>query len=330
MPTGVSETRVYNDLLTATLFRMERRFEDQIFDDLPLLSWMNGKLATALRNVPRQKNGVKKSVDGGESIVKEVMVNKNSTVGSYAGAEVIDTTIQDVGTRARYEFKQYSGAIGITGEDRRKNSGPSATANLLQARIDQTMLTLQERLSIGAYSDGTGNGGKDLAGLQAIVSSSSTLAGLAPGTYPTWAAFENSSVGSYAAGGKDAIKVGINTVTIGTMPDAMFTTQDVFQFIEKAEEDKERFVNADALKVGFTSVMIKNIPVFFDRDCPSGTLYILNSRHLFFEVMASADFLVEPFQTPVNQDVSTAKVLWMGAMTTNNRRKLGVLSSITA
>ena len=89
MPTGISETRVYNDVLTTTLASMPNKFEDNVFDVTPLLSWMNGKLGREMRGP--QNATVKKLHGGSESIVKDIMVNKNLTVSSYSGAGVIDT-----------------------------------------------------------------------------------------------------------------------------------------------------------------------------------------------------------------------------------------------
>jgi len=327
MPNGVSETRTWNDVLTTTMAEFENTIEDQIFDDTPLLSYFNGKLGRVIRGAKSPK----KTHTGGETIVKQVMFNKNTTISSYDGADIIDTSLQDVATIARFEWKNYAGTIAITGVDRRKNNGEAAMVNLLEARRNQAILSLQEDLSIGAFADGTGNGGKDLTGLAAIVDSSSTLAGLAPGTYPTWASDVNASVGSYAAGGKDAMRTQMNTITFGNRrPDIIITTQSVFEFIEKAEDTKERFVNQEDLKTGFDNIWFKRTPVFFDRDCPTGLLYQLNSDVLNWDVHVDADFSMGPFVSPENQDVSVAKIIFMGNLTTNNRRKLGVLKGITA
>jgi hypothetical protein len=43
-----------------------------------------------------------------------------------------------------------------------------------------------------------------------------------------------------------------------------------------------------------------------------------------------ADMKFEPFQKPINQDVRSAKILWMGALCVSNRRMLGALTALTA
>ena len=59
---------------------------DNIFDTYPLLSWLNGKLGMATRGA-----SVKRTVDGGVSIIEHILYGQNSTVKSYAGAETLDT-----------------------------------------------------------------------------------------------------------------------------------------------------------------------------------------------------------------------------------------------
>ena len=90
---------------------------DNIFDTYPFLSWLNGKLGTAMRG-----ESVKRMEDGGESIVEHLLYGLNSTVKSYSGSEVLDTTLQEGMTIARFNWKQYAVTVGITGLERRSNS----------------------------------------------------------------------------------------------------------------------------------------------------------------------------------------------------------------
>ncbi len=82
---GLSETRVSDSLLTTTLANYREKMVDNIFDVYPLLSWLNGKLGNAMRG-----DSVKRTLDGGESIVEHLLYGQNSTVKSYAGSESLD------------------------------------------------------------------------------------------------------------------------------------------------------------------------------------------------------------------------------------------------
>jgi hypothetical protein len=322
---GVSESRTYNSLLTTTLANFEKQIEDQIFDDYPLLSYLNGRLGVAIRGAT-----VKEVLDGGESIVVHLLYEENSTVDSYSGAGIIDTTLQEGHTIGRYNWKQYAGTVGITGLEKRSNMGEAQLINLLQAKIQQLVLSFQKRMSEDAYSDGTGNGGLNLTGLEAIVDSTTTVAGLAPSTFSWWASTETGS-GSFAAQGINDMRTIYNTLSFGNdKPDIIFTTQTVFEYYEKALQPQERFVGNAAADAGFMNLTFKNVPVIFDRDCTSGVMYFLNSKYVALKVHRDADMKSSPFVEPENQDVTTSKMIWQGNMTTNNRRRLGKLTGITA
>ena len=59
-------------------------------------------------------------------------------------------------------------------------------------------------------------------------------------------------------------------------------------------------------------------------------MYFLNSNAMNLVVHSEADFKTGEFITPENQDASTAIVLFQGNLTTNNRRKLGVIQGFTS
>ena len=56
---------------------------------------------------------------------------------------------------------------------------------------------------------------------------------------------------------------------------------------------------------------------------------MINSEALSFVTDTETDFITTDFVRPENQDAKVAQVMWMGAVTSNNRRKLGRLSSIS-
>lgn len=323
---GVSETRTYDALLTTTLANYRKQLVDNIFDDYPFLSYINGKLGKAMRG-----SSIKRTVDGGESIVEHLLYETNSTVKSYAGAESLDTTLQEGMTIARYNWKQYAVSVGITGLEKRNNQGEAAMINLLSSKAKQAEMSLRDRMSVDSFADGTGNGAKNLTGLAALVSSTITVGGISPTTYTWWVPTVTAAAGSFAATGVDKMRTMFNTITFGNdKPDFIITTQSVYEFYEKALQPQERFASNTVADAGFMNLTFKGVPIVFDRDCTSGYMYFLNSKYLSFVVHKDADFTTGPFVTPENQDVSTAMILFQGNLTTNNRRKLGVITGITA
>jgi hypothetical protein len=318
---GVSETRTYDVVLTTTLANYRKQLIDNVFDTYPFLSYLNGKLGNAVRGA-----SVKRTIDGGESIVEHILYGMNSTVKSYSGYELLDTTPQEGMTIARYSWKQYSGTISISGLEERTNKGDARMINLLESKIKQTEMTLRDQLSQGGFSDGTGNGGKNLTGLSAIVSSSGTLGGISATTYPWWAAVAATS-SSFAANGISTMRTMFNNLSYGNdKPDAIFTTQTIYEYYEGVLQPQERFTNTQAADAGFVNLTFKGIPIYFDRDCTSGIMYFLNSNYLNLVVHSDADFATGAFIDAIDQDGKSAKILFQGNLTTNNRRMHGAVT----
>jgi|TARA_R100001530_G_scaffold42309_1_gene32225 hypothetical protein len=327
-----SETRSIDAFLTTTLAEYGRTLHDNIFDDVPLLSYLNGKLGKALAG--KGPDGqIKKVLTGGERIVEPLMYGTNSTVDSYSGSEMLDTTLQDGMTNASFDWAQYSVSIGIEGIQKRNNKGRHALINLLQAKTTQAEMTLQERLNQDAYKDGTGNNSKNIDGLDTLISATTTVGGLAPATYSWWKANVVSGVGSFATNGYDKMRTMVNDLTIGNIgPDMIMTTQSVYESFEDTLTAQRRYTDSKVGDVGFENLVFKNRPIVFDRDATSGYMYFLNRRYMKWVVHSEADMkMAEPgFQTPIGQDVSTALILFQGNTVINNRRRLGVLQGITA
>lgn len=201
---------------------------------------------------------------------------------------------------------------------------------LLESKATQAEMSLRDTLSVDAFSDGTGNSSKTLTGLQAIVSTTTTLGGLNPTTYTWWQSTVTSG-GSFAAQGVSDMRTTYNSLSYGNdKPDFIVTDQTTFEYYEAALQPQERYVNTKAADAGFMNLTFKGVPITFDRDCTSGYMYMLNSRYLSFTTHRDADFSTGPFVTPVGQDVSTAMILFQGNLTTNNRRMQGVITGITA
>ena len=74
--------------------------------------------------------------------------------------------------------------------------GEAQMINLLSAKANQAEMSLRDRMSVDSFGDGTGNGGKNLTGLAALVSTTATVGALAPGTHTWWVASVDTSAGS--------------------------------------------------------------------------------------------------------------------------------------
>jgi hypothetical protein len=320
---GVSETRTYDALLTSTLANYSGQLADNIFDEYPLLSWFNGKLAGAMR-----KEKAKRVLDGGETIVEHLLYEQSSSVRKYTGYQALNLTPQEGMTIARYPWRQIAVSVTISGLERRSNTGEAKMLDLWKGKIKQAEMSLRDQLSRDFY--GSNSDGVSVDGLGIIVDSAGTCGGLAASTFSWWASTETAS-GSFAAQGLKDMRTLFNTLSYGNnTPDGIFTTQSIFEFFETTLQPQERYVNETAANSGFANLKFKNVPVFFDRDCTSGVVFMLNSKNIKWCVHKDADFATTAAVTPNDQDATSSLILVQGNMTTDERRKHGKLTGITA
>lgn len=266
--------------------------------------------------------------DGGLSIREPLMYALNDTVASYSGYDTIDVTPQDGIGYAEYPWKSIAGSITISFEDEYKNNGTSAVLKLLQAKLDQLELTFTEKLNQMFFGDGTGNGGKDFLGLQALINNSGTVGGIDSGTETWWRSVVDTDLN--IATNINELNTMFNSVIRGTdRPDFEVTTQAGYEKYESLASPNIRFQSTSLAELGFDALAHKNAEIVFDAYCPSGNWFILNSKHLKLITHSMAWMKRFDFVRPHNQLARTALVACVGNLTTNNRRMHARATALT-
>jgi hypothetical protein len=320
---GVSETRTYDAVLTTTLANYRKKLYDNIFDVYPTLSWLNGKLGEALRGEKRLR-----LLDGGETIVEHLLYEMSSAVQSYSQYQSINLTPQEGMTIARYSWRQYAAAISISGFERRVNNGDAKMIDLLESKTKQAEMSLRDRLSRDVW--GSNADGISLDGLASIVAATGTVGGLSATTFTWWVSTSRAG-GSFVAQGLNDMRVVFNTISYGNdKPDFIVMPQAVFEFFEATLQPQERYTNTKAANTGFENLTFKAVPVLFDRDATAQQVTFLNSSYLNLAVHKDANLSTGKFIEPEDQDATSAKILFMGNLTTNNRRMHGRVTGVTA
>jgi hypothetical protein len=279
----------------------------------------------------KEKGNIKEE-DGGERIVEPLMYGKNSTAKSYSGYEQLDTTPQAGIDSAEFNWKQYSVSVSISGEEERKNAGSSKIIDILDARIKQAEMSLTESLTEGLFSDGTGNGSKNLTGLVAMVANSGTYGGINSTTYDWWKSGYDSTSETLSV---IDMATGFNTASVGgkDAPDLIVTTQTLYEKYESLLTGTIQ-TNSEGTKkmgdAGFQVLQYKGVPVVWDEYVPATNMYFLNLKHMKLVVHKDANFETTDFVKPENQDARVAQILFMGNLTCNRRKSFYLLNGRTA
>lgn len=309
-------TNQLDQLIATTFDRYRPALADQITKETSLLAALNLKSRV--------------QGDGGLTIRRPVMYALNTTVASYNGYDLIDTTPQGGFGYAEYQWRQVAGALTIDGRTERINAGPSEIINLLQAKFDQLRLSFEDKFTTMLWGDGTGNGGKDLLGLGAIIGNTGVLGGIDSATETWWQSVVNATGGAFSSVGLTRINNTFNSLSVnGSRPDFEFTTQAMFEAYEALASVNIRFTQTQMADLGFEALAHKTAEVVFEPAVTAGNWLFINSAHLEFVQHRDAWLLRKPFVEPANQDARVAKVLCMGNLITDMRRAHGKATGLT-
>jgi len=314
----------FNTLATTTLVKYASdNLADNIFQSNALFYLLAGS-----ENI-RKAGKTYKELDGGRVIVEPLLYASNSTAGSYDGYDELDTDPQDGMTNAEFLWKQYSVSVSISGREKRMNSGDSAVLNLLEGKIMQAEMSLIESMNGDLFTDGTGNGSKDITGLVLAVDSAGTYGNIDRSTNSWWGAQETATSGPTSI---DQMRTSYNDCSLGQgkmHPDLILNTQASYEAYESKLQPDMRFADNKLADAGFMNLAFKSAKMVFDEQVNTGVRYYLNTNVMGIRVHSDAKFSVTEELRPVDQDAFVKQILWMGNLVVKNARHLGKETGLT-
>lgn len=306
-------------LLSSTLASYRKKYADNVFTRIPLFMWFKKKARIA--------------ENGGANLVVPLMYGKNSTAGSYSGYGIIDTTPQEGLTASNALWCQEAASISISGlEERVQNVGDKAIIKLLETKIKQAEMSMSDQMDIQLWASAKVKA-TDLQPLPTIVDTTSTIQDVSRSSNSWWQAQVVAS-GSFAARGLADMRNLYNTIMNQSLDnsavDFTISAQSPYEFYEATLQPQQRFSDPDMANAGFENLRYKASAFTFSTNCPSGNLFMLRSENLKLAYSKGTNFITTPFIKPENQDAKVAQILWAGQLVTDNSRKLGKLTGITA
>ena len=299
---------------------------------------------TALLNRLKKRGNVK-TFSGGNVILQEIAYLDATTrnAGSYSGYDVIDITPNSPISAAQYDVKQYAAAVSVSGLEMLQNAGKERIIDLVEGRIMVAEANIQDRVSVGIYSNGTGNGGKDITGLAAAVATAPTS-----GTYgginrATWSFWQNKSFGAVTNGGSAATSANIQSymnrlalqLVRGTdSADLIVADNNYYRLYLESLQAIQRVQSEEMAGAGFSSLKYygtgKTADVVLDGgiggSMTTNQMYFLNTKYIFFRPHADRNFVpIGGDRMSVNQDAVTKLIGWAGNLTCSGAQFQGVL-----
>jgi hypothetical protein len=83
-------------------------------------------------------------------------------------------------------------------------------------------------------------------------------------------------------------------------------------------------------QAGFTNLVFNNVPWLQDDHAPTNGLAFLNENYWELIVNDKANFYVQDFVKPPNQDAMTSLLVWAGNASCSNIQRQGAFTALTA
>jgi hypothetical protein len=304
-----------NNLVTTTINNYHKEFADNV---------ANSNALTALL---REGNRIR-TVDGGKTISCP-LTYAEETFAWYSGTELLSRAVKETISESDFAPANAVASVTLSGPDLAKNKGKERILNLLEGKMENAQVTMNNNITKAVYSDGTV--AKSFAGLKAFVTDAGTgiVGGIDSTTWPFW---KNQFQSIARATGLQypALKAGMNALWMklirGTEhPDLVVADGEVYSTYESGLQENQRYTDARLGALGFETLKYKSAALVFD-GAATGLVggYMLNTKYMKFEIYTGRNFemLDLPDQSP-DMDAVTRHIAFMGALTLSNRSMQG-------
>lgn len=313
-----------DEITTTTLRKRSKKLADNVSNNTALLYKLKSK-------------GKAKPVSGGRTILEEIAYAENGTFKRYSGYESLDITPSDVFTSAEFNLKQAAVAVTMSGLEMLQNSGEEAVIDLMESRIENAEITMTNNISNDIYSDGTADGGRQIGGMQLLVSDAGTgeVGSINSTTWSFWQNYVFDFSSNSLTPGAATIQEAMNTTWLNLKRnrdevDLIVADNVYYQYYWSSLQAIQRVGSDDMAKAGFSSLRFMNADVVADGgqdgDAPASHMYFLNCDFLHFRPHSKRNFVpLNPDRYSTNQDAIVKLMAFAGNMTVRNRSLQGVI-----
>lgn len=298
----------------------------------------------------RLLQGNKKMIQGGTQIEVPLLYSRFAAGGAYSGFDVLNTTPSDTVKNAAFDWKQYHVPIAVDGLTLIKTDSPEAIANYLVMQSQQASMEMAELLAVGLFQDGV-TLTKELDGITGLVGTGTTVGNATYGgvgrVANTWWNSGVQGAGGASTLSMTALNGAFMAATKGGQHPTLILSQtdqyNRFWALNIASPNQVNYprqpMGHDELlaSAGFTNMLFNNVPWVVDSHVDMGNvattnskIYMLNENFINLVVSPRADFFMDDFVKPTNQDAMVAMLYWAGNLTATNSAAQGGLFNVNA
>ena len=288
-----------------------------------------------------QAKGNVQPFSGGNVILQEIMYNDPNTnnANSYSGYEVLNITPDSPISAAQFSITQYADSVTMSGLEMLQNSSKEQIIDLLDGRMQVSEARLLNRISTDIYGDGTGNGGKNITGLAAAVSTSpttGTYGGINRANWTFWQNQATTGVTGYANIQSKMTDAAIKSVRGTDKVDTIVAGNTFYSYYVQSLQAIQRIAGVEEGAAGFASLKFYGGGMSADvilgggygGQENTGYMYLLNTNYIFLRPHKERNFVpIGGERQSINQDAIVKLYGWAGNLTCSNSFLQGVLTT---
>ena len=308
----------WDNILSTTMRNYRKSLTDNIFNSRPLLEYLMSK-------------GRVRMLDGGLSIVEPLLLGPGEA-NSYGPWQQIQVNAVDGLSAAEFPWKQLYATIIISGLEEAQNNGKSAAISLIEAKIMQAEESLKDLLSKMLYGTKAGPLTTDFTSFVSLIDATAAAGGITPAAAPditnqwrspTWNAATNTGTdakgaaivmpGAAMTSPYDGTELETVLRTMFMLAsdggsdhiDAIFAGTSWYAAYEASLTPQVRYTDTSKANLGFSNLMFKNVPLYWDPDCPTGTALGLNSKYIGLAIHSDRNFKQSEFTSNLSGSVAS-------------------------
>lgn len=230
-----------------------------------------------------------------------------TAIQSFLGFDALPTSFTDTRVLLKYNPKFVAANVALAGTDLIANNTNAKVLDLTKVEMQSRAQDLADGLGTMLWADGTGNGGKDVLGLAAIVddgTSVATIGGLSRSTYSTL----NSTKTSATTLSLATMRTLYNNIADATIaPTRAYSDYPTWALFEQLLQPQEKIYKEVNIVPnykgyeGFAGLMYAGMEIVPDRKATSGQMVFLNENFIDFYGL---DADLEAFEGAKKVDVS--------------------------
>lgn len=269
----------------------------------------------------------------GHKIVEPLIYGELSGVTSYSGYDTVTYDQNTPITAAEFDWKHLVAPIIWPKTDEVQNYGSDVQVkNAIKAKMQVAELSLKKQFASQLYGDGTGNSGKDITGLGAMISTTGVYGGIDRATYAWWKAVVYSNGGTARPLTTRLMRKMFLEISDGSdQPDIIITTDKLWNRYGEMAEGKLTLTNKNSrmlADLGFQVLEFMGKPIVADKDCPAGEMYFLNLDYVKLRYSPIANFALTKVHQSDNQIAFKQEILWSGNLTCGNCSRQGKITDL--